>query len=168
MMAVAHDPVQLAFVQTVREFKASLKNDDLYSEIMKTTTIDEVYDLTDKLQEEQIKKGELRHLAKISPYLERLQEYASAIQVFIQIKPDILAAIWGPIKLLIQWTSNLKQSLDAITSITADIGLLLPEFSQVSRLFSQNETIKSVMLLFFKDLLDFYVIALKFFSLPRK
>ena len=167
-MATAHDPVQLAFEQTVRDFKASLKNDNLYSEIMKTTTIDQVYDLTDKLQEEQRQKGELRHLAKISPYLERLREYAGVIQVFIQIKPEILAAIWGPIKLLIQWTSNLKQSLDAIISTTTDIGLLLPEFSQVSRLFSQNEQIKDVLLLFFKDILDFYVITLNFFSLPRK
>ena len=93
-MASVQDPVQLAFEQTLREFKSSLKNDDLYSEIMKITTIDEVYDLTDKLQEEQLKKGELRHLAKIGPYLERLREYAGVIQVFIQIKPDILAAIW--------------------------------------------------------------------------
>ena len=167
-MATVQNLVQLAFEQTVREFKSSLKNDDLYSEITKTTTIDEVYDLTDKLQEEQLKKGGLRHLARIGPYLERLREYTSVIQGFIQLKPDILAAIWGPIKLLIQWTSILNQSFDAIISTTADIGLLLPEFSQASRLFSQNEQIKGVLLLFFKDLLDFYVIALKFFSLPRK
>jgi hypothetical protein len=127
-----------------------------------------VYDATDKLQEEQAKKGHLRHLSKIEPYLEGLRGYASVIEVFMQAKPEMLALIWGPIKLLLQWASTLKQSFDAVINTTADIGALLPEFQGVAKLFSHNEQIKDVLVLFFKDILDFYLIALKFFSLPRK
>ncbi|KAF2191077.1 hypothetical protein K469DRAFT_746515 [Zopfia rhizophila CBS 207.26] len=166
-MAAPLNPVQAVFENAIRDFKASLKDDALYKEILKTTTIDEVYDATDKLQNEQRKKGHLRHLSKIEPFLEGLRGYASVIEVFVQAKPNILALIWGPIKLLLQWASTLKQSLDAIIGAMADIGILLPEFQDVYKLFSQNKLIKEVLALFFKDILDFYLVALKFFSLPR-
>jgi hypothetical protein len=167
-MSTPSDPIQKVFENTIRDFRANLKNDDLYNEILKTTTIDEVYDATDKLQEEQAKRGQLRHLSKIEPYLEGLRNYTSVIEVFMQAKPDILALIWGPIKLLLQLTSVLKESLDAIINITADIGILLPEFRTVTNLFGLNTYMKDVLALFFKDILDFYLIALRFFGLPRK
>jgi hypothetical protein len=167
-MASQLDPVQIIFDNAIRDFKAELKNDKLYDEISKATTIDEVYDVTDKLQEEQVKRGHLRHLSKIEPYLEGLRSYAGVIEVFMQAKPDIIALLWGPIKLLLQWASTLKQSFDAIIKTTADIGVLLPEFRDTTRLFSHNEQIKDVLALFFKDILDFYLITLKFFSLPRE
>jgi hypothetical protein len=164
-MAATYDPIQHAFNKCIRDFKAELNNDELYNEILKTTTIDQVYDVTDKLQEEQAKKGHLRHLAKISPFLERLGSYTDSIDTFVQVKPEILALIWGPIKLLLQWTSVLKQSFDAIVNTIGDFGDLLPEFQEVMKLFGHNEQIKDVLALFFRDILDFYVVALKFFSL---
>ena len=167
-MTSSYDPIQAAFESAKRDFKASLGDDALFSEILKTASINDVYDATDKLQAEQAKKGHLRHLSKIEPYLEGLRGYASVIEAFMQAKPEILALIWGPIKLILQLASTLKQSFDAIINTTADIGVLLPEFQGVAKLFSHNEQIKDVLVLFFKDILDFYLIALKFFSLPRK
>ncbi len=163
-----YDPVQAAFQSMILEFKDKLKDDKLYSEILKTTSIDEVYDATDQLQKDQAKVGNLRHLAKIEPYLERLRAYSGVIDTFVQAKPDILALIWGPIKLLLQWTSILKQSFDEIINITAEIGDLLPEFKEVSRMFCHNAQLKDVLVLYFQDILDFYVVALKFFSKPSK
>jgi hypothetical protein len=167
-MAAQCDPLQQAFETAVQEFKSNLNDDPLFSEILATTTIDQVYDATDKLQQEQVKQGHLRHLAKIKPYLDGLNDYAGVIEVFLQVKPDVLALIWGPIKLLILWASVLKQSFDAIVDTTAEIGQLLPEFSEVAKLFGQNKQIKEIMLLFFKDMLDFYLIALKFFKQSRE
>jgi hypothetical protein len=167
-MVNPYDPIQAAFQSVILEFKNRLKDDKLYSEILKTTSIDEVYDATDQLQKDQAKIGHLRHLAKIEPYLERLRDYSGVIDTFVQAKPDILALIWGPIKLLIQWTSILKQSFDEIINITAEIGDLLPEFKEVSQLFNHNVQLKDVLVLFFQDILDFYLVALKFFSKPSK
>ena len=162
------DPAQAAFNKAIREFKAGLKNEALYSEILSTTSADQVYDLTDKLQNEQIRGGHLRNLAKLKPYLERLQGYFGAIDTFVQAKADILALIWGPIRLLIQWASTLTSSLDALINTTAEIGLLLPEFGLAVKLFGHNSMVKEVLALFFQDILDFYLVALKFFSMPRK
>ncbi|ERF71684.1 hypothetical protein EPUS_08997 [Endocarpon pusillum Z07020] len=166
-MAAPIDPVQAAFQSVIHDFKDKLSDTKLYNEILKTTSIDEVYDATDKLQEEQAKNGHLRHLSKIEPYLERLREYSGAIDTFVQTKPNVLALIWGPIKLLIQWTSTLKQSFDAIINTTEEIGGLLPEFKEVNQLFAHNVQLKDVLVLFFQDILDFYLVALQFFSKPR-
>ena len=167
-MAAPFNPIQAAFDTAIRDFKASLRDDTIYEQILLTRSIDQVYDATDKLQAEQSKKGHLRHLAKIGPYLTRLSEYSDALGIFVQVKPDVLALLWGPIVLLLQWASVLKTSFDAIVNTTADIGLVLPEFQQATRLFGQNRQIKDVLLLFFRDILDFYSVAFGFFRLPRK
>jgi hypothetical protein len=168
MSAPPFDPVQNAFDIAIREFRATLNDEEVYKQILQITTIDDVYDATDKLQKDQATNGHLRHLSKIEPFLARLTEYAGVIEQFVQVKPDLLALIWAPIKLLLQWASILKQSFDAVVNTMESIGDLLPEFQEVTRLFSGNSHIKDVLLLFFKDILDFYLIALKFFRLPRK
>ncbi|KAL6826144.1 hypothetical protein V8C40DRAFT_286985 [Trichoderma camerunense] len=161
------DPTQIAFAEAVREFKSKLKNDQLWAEILKTKSIDEVYDATDALQAEQAKRGRLRHLSKIKPFLEGLQGYADTIDTFVQVKPDVLALIWGPIKLLIQWAASLTQSIDALVNTAAEIGELLPEFKLMAAMFGNNGQVKLVLVLFFQDILDFYAVALKFFGLPH-
>lgn len=167
VMTATQSLIQNAFQAAMLEFKTNLNNDELYAKLLAVASIDEVYDLTDKLQADQGRKGHLRHLAKIEPYLNRLREYTSAIDTFVQVYPEIMGLIWGPIKLLLQWSSVLTQSFDAIVNTTADIGLLLPEFQEVAVLFSQNTGIYDVLVLFFKDILDFYQIGLKFFTMPR-
>ncbi|KAI1355079.1 NACHT domain protein [Xylaria sp. FL0043] len=166
-MAAVFDPVQAAFDNAISDFKAELKDEQVYKELSQITTIDQVYDATDEIQRKQAKQGHLRHLSKVSPYLDRLNEYAATIEVFLQVKPDILALIWGPIKLLLQWTSALRASFDAIVNAMAEVGELLPEFKRVIALFDENTAIQEVMALFFRDILDFYLVALKFFKLSR-
>ncbi|KAK0630428.1 hypothetical protein B0T17DRAFT_607368 [Bombardia bombarda] len=163
----ANDPIEIAFLKASQDFKAKLKNQDLYDKILQTRSIDEVYDATDALQREQAKNGRLRHLSKIQPFLERLRDYSGALDTFVQLKPDILSLIWGPIKLIIQWASVLKKSLDAIIDTTSQIGSLLPEFKEVVKMFGHNACLKDVLVLFFRDILDFYCVALDFFSMPR-
>lgn len=162
------DPFRATFESVIQEFRSKLKDDALYNEILETKNIEEVYDVTDRLQEEQARTGKLRHMSKITPFLEGLRGYASVIEVFMQAKPDILALIWGPLKLILQWADVLKQSMDAIIDTIHEIGARLPEFRKSTRLFGKNKLILDVLILFFRDLIDFYIIALKFFSLPRK
>ena len=162
------DSAQDAFKNAIQSFKNALKDDKLYAEILQTTSIEQVYDLTDQLQVEQAKGNNMKHLSKIKPYLDRLEAYTGAIDTFVQAKPDILALIWGPIKLLIQWTSVISASLVGLIDTAAQIGYLLPEFGHAKRIFGCSEQINLLLALFFQDILDFYLLALKFFSMPRK
>ncbi|RSM08743.1 hypothetical protein CEP52_004493 [Fusarium oligoseptatum] len=161
------DPAQAAFNKAIRQFKAGLKDQALYSQILATTSIDQVYDLTDKLQKEQGKGDHLRDLTRIKPYLDRMSAYTGVIDTFVQAKPDILALIWGPIKLLIQWTSNLTKSLDALLTTVQEIGNLLPEFDHAAKLFGGKRHVNEVLALLFQDVLDFYLVSLKFFRMER-
>ncbi|KDN66249.1 hypothetical protein CSUB01_06764 [Colletotrichum sublineola] len=166
-MSGAYDPVQQAFESAMQDFKSNLKNEELYRQILGTTSIDQVYDATDELQKEQARTGHLRNLSKIELYLSRLREYAGVVEVFVQVKPDMLALIWGPIKLVLLWANVLKQSFDAIVGALEEIGTLLPEFTDITRIFKDNTRIKEVLILFFKDILDFHLITVKFFGLSR-
>ena len=86
---LAHD----AFESARKGFLDSLvdKNDNDYSGF---ETIDDVYNEAERIQQEQAKKGALRGLKKIQPYLSHLQEYSGVIETFVQAKPSILALIW--------------------------------------------------------------------------
>ncbi|KAF4628634.1 hypothetical protein G7Y89_g9520 [Cudoniella acicularis] len=161
------DPIQGIFDAAKREFKNGLDNENLFQDILAVTNIDQVYDAIEELQEKQRKQDSLRYLARVDPFLKRLQSYASVIEVFIQVKPEILCLIWGPIRLLLLWSSETKKSFDAILNITAKIGELLPQFQEVVDLFGDKERITATMGLFFRDILDFYLIALKFFKLRK-
>ena len=165
-MAGPINPAQRAFEKAIREFRTSLKDAALYSQILKTTSIDEVYDLTDKLQFTQ--GAHLADLSRIQPYLNRLKAYTGVIDTFVQAKPEILALIWGPIKLLLQWTSNVSASLSALANTIEEIGTLLPEFDQAARLFGSGPHVNDVLALLFQDILDFYLISVKFFSMKSK
>ncbi|EXJ70051.1 uncharacterized protein A1O5_07124 [Cladophialophora psammophila CBS 110553] len=162
-MTAPYDPIHASFDNVARDFKASLGDKELVDEILKVKTVDDVCDFTDKFQKEQGRTGRLRNLNKIQPYLETLRTYAGVIEVLVQTKQDVLCLIWGPIKFLLQWADSVKKSFDAIVDTLADINLLFPEFKVAGKLFESNELIKDVLVLFFRDVLVVYLIALKFF-----
>ncbi|XXH03322.1 hypothetical protein Hte_009720 [Hypoxylon texense] len=159
------DPIQDIFVKAKLEFLSELKDKKKQSELEKNCTIDDIWSFTDQLQSDQGPEGRLRGLRKIQPYLERLEEYAGVVEVFVQVKPDILALIWGPIKLLLQMSRNVTKCFDAILDVMKSIGPALPAFSKFTSLLEANTRIGYVLGLYFKDILDFYLTCFKFFGL---
>ncbi|KAE8321019.1 hypothetical protein BDV39DRAFT_212784 [Aspergillus sergii] len=153
-----------AFQNAKQYFLASLKDPSLFNSVSNVKSIEEVYAFTAQLQSDQSKRQGLRNLSKIKPYLERLKEYAGVIEVFVQAKPDILALIWRPIKLLLQMSDNLTQSLDAIVEAMTGIGNKLPHFEAYTNIFETSGRLLDVLVRFYKDILDFYEIVLNFFS----
>jgi len=63
-------------------------------EILRATTIDDVYDETDRLQKEQSKSRKLRYLGKIQPFLLCLEQYSNVVETFVAVNSSILALIW--------------------------------------------------------------------------
>lgn len=58
------------------------------------TSIDDVYTETKRIQERQSQQGLLRNLRRIQPYINGLVQYSKVIEVFVQVKPEIMAFIW--------------------------------------------------------------------------
>ncbi|KAF5697667.1 NACHT domain-containing protein [Fusarium globosum] len=167
MASSSTDQVSEVFEKAKADFLNAIKDQKLRIQLQKATTIDDIWDYTDQLQKDQGSNKRLRGMKRIGPYIERLQEYAGVIEVFVQAKPDILALIWGPIKLLLQVSSNLVASFDAILGVMKNMGSILPRFNEFVPLFKNNERMKYVLGLFFQDILDFYLVSLKFFGLTR-
>ncbi|KAK2688496.1 hypothetical protein QWA68_012485 [Fusarium oxysporum] len=167
MASSSTDQVSEVFSKAKADFLNEIKDQKLRSQLQKATTIDDIWDYTEQLQKDQGSNKRLRGMKKIGPYIERLKEYAGVIEVFVQVKPDILALIWGPIKLLLQVSSNLVASFDAILGVMKNMGSILPRFNEFVPLFKNNERMKYVLGLFFQDILDFYLVSLRFFGLTR-
>ena len=162
------DPSQQAFESAKNAFQESLKDERLLKDIQEAITIDDVWKLVSDIQATQDAEKRLRHMAKMRSFFDKLEAYTVVVDTFVQVKPDLLALIWGPIRLLLVWTSNFAMFADALASAMKKIGDALPHFGEVVKIFSNNDRLKDLLALFYRDILDFYVITLEFFNLPRK
>ncbi|KAE8378971.1 NACHT domain protein [Aspergillus bertholletiae] len=156
--------VQQAFTDAQHSFRAKLRDPGIYNQLLATSTIDEVYKTTMKLQEEANGKG--RHLAKIRSFLDRLSKYAGIIETFVSAKPEILALIWGPLKLLLQWSGQMTTALDKFATTLVEIGHALPYVEVIGGIF-ESDAIKNVLALVYEDILDFYRVNFDFFRKKR-
>lgn len=160
------DPVEQAFADAKRSFRTKLKDPDIYKQILAISNINDLYDETEKLQERWY--GKSRNLMKIRPFLDRLKRYAGVIETFVQVKPDIVALIWGPVKLLLLWSSEMTTAWDKFTNTLVELGHAMPNLDLMGSLSGANEAIKAAMGLLFEDILEFYRISFDFFCKPRK
>lgn len=143
-------------------FKDGLPISVPLEDVLKATSIEDVYDVTDNIQADQ----ELRNLCKIQPYLEHLKDYADVVNDIIGGCSHVLELLWGPVALLLQWSSTFDKAYDSIINAAAEIGKALPDFRASGAIFSQNTERKEVLVLFFKDILQFYRVTLEPFTHP--
>ncbi|KAI0096658.1 hypothetical protein GGR51DRAFT_568277 [Nemania sp. FL0031] len=164
----AYDPADEAFNAAKKSFRDQLNDQKLYDDILtNATTMDDVYQMAAKLQEEAASQASMRYLRRLRPFLDVLAGYAQVVDVFVQAKPGLLALIWGPIRLILKWSSELTKALDAIAEVTLKIAQALPQFSELVKAFSDNVRIKTALALFYGDILHFYHTILKVFRIPR-
>ncbi|KAH7150359.1 hypothetical protein B0J13DRAFT_549979 [Dactylonectria estremocensis] len=161
------NPAEQSFEQAQQKFLKNLGDPGLYKEILTAKTIDEVYKATSEIQAKMAPQGKLRHLAKIKPLLDRLSEYALVIEVFMQVKPDVIALIWGPIKIILLWSSQISNVLEKVADTLESVGHALPQFAALAQTFDTSDAVKDALALFYLDILDFYRIIFDFFRKTR-
>ena len=62
-----------------------------------------------------------------------------------------------------QISSTLIKSFDKVVEVLAEVGQCLPQFQKYAELFKENQHIKQVLCLFYRDILDFHATVLNFF-----
>lgn len=82
-----------AFASAQDEFRKSLKDPALY-DLTQLATAADVYAAAEGIQRKQAKTRTLRALGKIKPFIDGMKGYAAVIEVFVQVKPDIMGLIW--------------------------------------------------------------------------
>ncbi|KAF2677177.1 hypothetical protein K458DRAFT_436809 [Lentithecium fluviatile CBS 122367] len=117
------------------------------------------------IQDQQSKTWTLVALKRIQPFITILQEYFTVIDTFAQIEPKMTCLVWGPLKLIIQLASSLTTAFRKLVDLLEEIGRMLPNFKRYaeSGLFDQNDQVKTVMGLFYRDILDLNLAILNFF-----
>ena len=59
---------------------------------------------------------------------------------------------------------NYVKGFDKVLEMTGKIGDCLPQFKKCEGLFKDNKGVQDILCLFYKDILDFYAIMLRFFQ----
>lgn len=108
------------------------------------------------IQQNMAKKGSLRHMGRIARFLDILGTYSATVEVFVQVKPEVLALVWGPVKLLLVWASEYGQLFDTIAGTMERVGFIVPQFQALESTFSDRAELGEALVLFFENLLDFY------------
>ena len=158
---------QQAFDAAKDEFKKNLKDDKLFKELLATTSVDQVWKAITDIQAVPHAEKRLRHMAKTKRFIQRLSAYANTVDTFVQVKPDLLALIWGSVRLLLVWTTNFSHIADAICDVMEKAGEALPESLEMATTFGDNDKLKEILALLYRDILDFHAITLKFFRMSR-
>lgn len=159
---------QEAFEKAKNKFRKDLGDKDLYQELLQTTSIDQVWQTIRQIQVKQDSEKRLRHLNKIGRFLSNIEAYGTAVDTYCQVKPEIMGLVWGSLRVLILWASNVVQFAEAITNALASIGEALPQFTDIAKVFQDSERLKDALANFYGDILECYVVALKFFSSSGK
>lgn len=143
------------FEATRQEFLRTVASSERL-ELSGTATIGDVYDATDRIQKEQALMRSLRNLNRIKPYLERADHYASVIKTFVKVKTVHTSIIWASLKLILNATSTSIRAFDAVIASMSEVGEALPLFESYTGLPWDSDTMKHVLCVFYRDILDFH------------
>lgn len=108
--AVSTQSHSAAFLSALQEFKAGLSDEDV-NECKAFSTLADLRSAIKDIEADQANRGSIRNMARIRPLLQGLQCYSGVIEVFVNAKPDMLAFVWGPIKLCLQVRHSSYQSI---------------------------------------------------------
>lgn len=167
-MASSNTRLTGAFLAAKQDFLSTVEDPSLSKRISTTTSIDDIHGFLLQFEETQSKTHGLRDLQRIKPFLDRLRQLSGVIEQFVSMKPEIGALIWGPIKLLLEVADSTLNSYNAVIDTMGLIGERLPFFTEYFKLFKENDRVVDVLTLFYRDILDFYAVALKFFNAKRE
>ncbi|KAK8134781.1 hypothetical protein PG984_006793 [Apiospora sp. TS-2023a] len=147
----------------VAEFKGRLECPDKI-DFDNAQSIDDVYKETARIQDLQSRTTTLRASKRLKPYLNFLTQYETTIEVFVQVKPDILALIWGPLKLILRFASNLTKAFDKTLEVLENAGKILPDLHAWASAFPANPRVRKVLCLFYQDILDLHLAFLNLYG----
>ncbi|KAJ8117220.1 hypothetical protein ONZ43_g4261 [Nemania bipapillata] len=158
-MAASLDPAQLTFEHAISDFRGQLADNQLYSDILQVATLDQFHDVLSDIRRKQGGKGNLRGLVRINLLVKRLNGYITTLEALTQGSPEVSTLIWGPPSLILQLTTKLDYSFNAVVDAMEQLGKVLPHFERAFAL-SDHNIAKEIMVLFFRNLLDFYLVPL--------
>ena len=93
--------VSIAFLTALSDFKAGLSDDGI-DDVEISSSVSDLKIAISDVEKEQSKRKSLRNMGRLRPLIDALENYSKVVEVFVNVKPAVLAFIWGPIKLCVQ------------------------------------------------------------------
>ncbi|RBA15873.1 hypothetical protein FPRO05_12094 [Fusarium proliferatum] len=129
----------------------------------KVTTLDELKVTILAIQSQQRSRKKMMHMGRLVPFLEAMEQFGKVIEVFLNVS-EVLAFVWGPMKLLLLTAINWTESFDTLLDAYQRIAENFPIFEGYQSTFSQNDKMQSVMEHAWSNILEFHIKALRIFE----
>ncbi|RKL34624.1 hypothetical protein BFJ72_g9356 [Fusarium proliferatum] len=154
-------PKPNGFQRALADFQNRLKPAERQQ--FKVTTLDELKVTILAIQSQQRSRKKMMHMGRLVPFLEAMEQFGKVIEVFLNVS-EVLAFVWGPIKLLLLTAINWTESFDTLLDAYQRIAENFPIFEGYQSTFSQNDKMQSVMEHAWSNILEFHVKALRIFE----
>lgn len=155
---------QAAFERVKKSFQASLNDANLIRKTLAIFSIEPIWLVVDDLQRSQ----KLQGLIRITQFLDRLKSYDVAVRQHVGAATDILALLWGPASVLLKQCGLSVEHLGTLIKTFEKIGEAVPSFEDLVHVSDNGEITLELLLLFYQDILEFYLVSLKTFTAPCK
>jgi hypothetical protein len=155
--------IQDSFQDALKTFKARLNSKE--RDDFQFTTLEDVRVTIAHIQAEQGNQKTMMNLNRLESFLEAMNQFGNVIEVFLNAS-NFVCFIWGPMKFLLQVTSNWADSFDTILDAYQQIGEQIPLLKQYQILFDHSPHMQKVLEMIYLDILEFHRRALRIFSGP--
>ena len=174
--------IEASFLQVLNDFKKRLKPEEEAK--FAFTTLKDLEQAANDLQEKQRKTKTARNLTRIQPFLQAMTQYKDIIEVFLNTS-SILCFVWGPMKFMLlvsrvweykftsrteadgrQIASNWSKSFDTLLDTYKQLAENFPLLLQCRSMFEENEHMKKILVWIYEDILKFHLRALRVFTEP--
>ncbi|KAF8465683.1 hypothetical protein BDZ91DRAFT_794710 [Kalaharituber pfeilii] len=156
-----NDTTSQAFLKAFRKFTEKLSKEHL-EEFLNLGSMKDVYMCIQQLEDKLKQNKTQRYLARLNPYLEGLQQYAKVIDVIVQIRPEIMAIVWGCTRFILQAAGTHLAFFDSLLDALERIGENLPRQQQLENVFHNNPRVQRISILMYEDILTFHWETLNF------
>ncbi|KAI1204789.1 uncharacterized protein F4807DRAFT_454388 [Annulohypoxylon truncatum] len=153
--------LQSGFDEALSAFKNKLTPSELAQ--FKVTTLDDLKVTILAIQAKQRAQKQMVHMDRIRSFLEAMEQFGKVVEIFLNVT-NLLAFIWGPMKLLLLTTTTWLESFDALLDAYQLISDSIPLLGGYQVIFKDNIQMQTVLRCIWSDILDFHIRALRIFG----
>lgn len=94
--------------------------------LFKEATPQNLYNASNIEREDRVKSKTRNAMAAIQPLVEKIEEYGKAMDTFANAAPEILAPLWGSLRVILVLARSFTRFYERMTDTLGRIGDILP------------------------------------------
>ncbi|GKU22967.1 unnamed protein product [Fusarium langsethiae] len=154
---------RLSLERSMDQFRSELTDDQ-----MKEISSANRKAITHEIEKLQAKIGNQQGLCRLSGikrFLDTMEEIEKLVTIFLNVS-EVVAFIWGPIKLVLMVATTWKDSVKKIIDVYDGVAVALDNLAVFHNLIRSNEQLKCMLEDYFSDILRFHRFILAVFCKP--